>query len=527
MARLQVLWLLAFLVGCHSNELLNRPQRQQLEPLRMGDVTCFSESVTQDLRLNVKKGTDYWIILGNTNDVAATIAIEGGKPNSLQLKPGWQKCLVTAESQQLVFKGNAGCKLSSVVPLRVKTRPNVMLISVDTLRADHFNQEHMPNTYRLFKERGAIWQNAYTTSPWTLPAHASLLTSLYPARHGVRLSNDALSSELVTVATAMKSLGYYTLSMNEGNYLSASYQLNHGFDWYRENAPDLSSSDPQSASVLQANLSWLSLELDQLSEVPVFAFFHTYEVHCPFLPRFGLSDEHGYGHTDWLLANDGRMLDAEESTHLKALYANEVKYLDETIAPWISGLLDDGWLVCLVSDHGEEFGEHGGLLHADNLFEEAVRVPIAMAGPGVDLGVYSVRTNLLDVAPTLVELSGGQVPASWQGRVLPAPELPTNFAESYFFGPHINAKDARIYATWRGNYKLIQSQQENEFEVSLFDLATDPQEQDNLQETESQRRDHLYNLLEIYLEQISSDVDQVGDLSEEQLELMRSLGYLQ
>lgn len=518
---------LAFtLVSC-GPELDRRPTGKPSDYETIGAVSAPVFRQTEARRLPVEPGQSYLLVLGNRTHKVQLTQIDGAQPDAIQLQPGWQRVVVQAVSSELRMPLTDDIALGSVVAYASFETPNIALISIDTLRADHFSSAKMPLTYRLFKDRGAIWTAAYTTAPWTLPAHASLLSGLYPAAHGVRTPQDALSTQVYTLAQALSDVGYFTLSVNEGNYLSATFRLNRGFDWYAEHPPQLMSDDPQLASVMAANLKRLSRHIDDLPQVPIFAFFHTYEVHCPYFARGDLTDLEGHGQTQWLLDHDGEALSQETYDHLKALYSGEVAYVDRILAPWIEERLDQGWLVVLVSDHGDEFGEHGGLLHADTLYEEAMRVPLAMAGPGVAAGIYPQRASILDVAPSLLTLIGQAPSATWQGRPLPAESETTLFGESYFWGPHKPTDGARLVGVWLGSQKLIQARNRNVFEVQLFDLQLDPLERADLSSSQGARCDQLFRWVQLYLDQQRMDAEQIGALSEEQLELMRSLGYVE
>jgi len=503
-------------------------------PLTLAGETRGARAIVSPHRLPQTAGRAYRLALANPGEAPMEVAVsDRGTP--LRLPPqSWTQLSGRAGSEGLALSWSDGELLLSEVflpPVKSDDRPNLLLISVDTLRADHFTAERMPAVHALFRERGVLFERVYSTAPWTLPAHVSLLAGQYPQRHGVRLPDQRMPAAAVSLAELLREAGYDTAAVVEGNYVSALFGLEQGFNRWLENPPLMMETDPRSVSKLPENLTTLQAEIDRLAGAPAFAFFHTYEVHCPYLPHGALRDEQGIGLTEWLLANDGQPLAAEDLDALRALYAGEARYADSLLAPLIEGLLDRGdWLVALTSDHGEEFGEHGGLLHADTLYEEAMRVPLALAGPGVEAGrAIAAAGSLVDVAPTLAALLAVAPPAEWQGVDLLNPNLAERplFGESFFLGPHIPAEDPRLTAVWQGVEKLIQQRNFGEFSAELYDLAADPGERDNRQDRERARRDALFLLMETYLSGEGLRGEALGELTPEQLEVMKTLGYVQ
>lgn len=410
--------------------------------LKLNNQACRGKMISSPYELEAPAGVE--MVLDLANPGATTVDLQLGDVGRFTIESAdWAHFSFTARKSPItlswegpdLFLGEPYLK-----PQEQKPLPNVLLLSIDTLRHDYFTPEHMPLTHALF-EKGMIFQNIRTPAPWTLPAHASLFTSLYPASHGVRMPNEKLSASLPTLPGVFQDQGYYTLAFTEGNYVSATFGLNHGFHRFIEDPPAMMALDPTVVSRLAANLDRFRTELDS-PHSPLFVFFHTYEVHCPYLPRNNMTDPSGKGGTDWLLNNDGKELDQETLEHLRQLYQAEVAYTDSLLGPFLAELLERGnWVVALVSDHGDEFGEHGGLLHADNLYEEAVRVPFALAGWGVEPGHQEVSGSLVDAPSTILGLLNFPAPDSWQGRDLQRDHSSRMvFSESFFFGVHLPSK---------------------------------------------------------------------------------------
>lgn len=494
--------------------------------------SCIEIQAPYSLTLAEKRR--FFLHLANPGNTSVELFLQGAQPGRVTLPPGrWTR--VSGETAigrpRLDWRG-ASLFLAEayLLPEQSSARPNLLLISLDTLRHDFFDAIHMPETFALFRD-GRVMERMYTSAPWTLPAHASLLSGQYPAKHGVRLPRDRLAAEVETIGEVLQKSGYYTLALTEGNYMAAAYGLHQGFHLYHENAPQMMATDLAAISKLEANLNRLERELAALEDAPVFAFFHSYEVHCPYVARGGLRDPEGIGHTQWLLDNDGKPLDDATLARLRALYAAEVAYADRLLAPVIRRLLGRGdWVVALVSDHGEEFGEHGGLLHADTLYQETTRIPFAIAGKGVRAPRSQPPPgSIVDVAPTLLGLLDLAPPAQWQGRDLRR-AMPVDrplFAESFFLGPQIAAKDPRLTAVIKNQNKLIQTQNFGKTTAELYDLSKDLQEKDNLQTNRTMLRDSLFLLIEAYLNHQGLESEAAGELTPEQLETMRALGYIQ
>ncbi len=328
-------------------------------------------------------------------------------------------------------------------------KPHLVLVVVDTLRADHLEIHgyRRPTSPRL-TARASNWfvfENAQSAAPWTAPALISLMTSLYPAAHGVlgfpnpgRLSEDA-----TTLAEVLKRHGYATAAFTEGGYAKGDFGLDQGFDVYPANLGDSEShwSNVLHPSRLESNLDraidWIRLDRDE----PFFVFFHTYEPHIPyrapelflrrFRPQHNEEQEHqrlrevieGWNQTrrlseaDLLLVSvhgyHCRLEAMPELKHLPAfrqalrsagldrtglarsaaalgwitdLYDAEIAYTDAGLERLWRELDDeelrDRTLVVLTSDHGEGLGAHGRLEHGGLLFEELLRIPLLMRIPG-------------------------------------------------------------------------------------------------------------------------------------------------
>lgn len=523
---------LLFLWSCGSEPGKSIPP-QTLENHAYADHALDGMSLNSPHTLTVPKQRRVALFLGNPGSkMMLRIKQKGSADQVVEVAGnGVSRIEVETSGNQLTLEWGAGPLVlgkTYVYPTAEQETPSVLLLSIDTLRADVFNAEHMPQTYALFRRRGSIFTHAQTTAPWTLPAHVSLLTGTYPAVHGVRTPDLKLGREPEMLGEAFQDAGYLTAAFTEGNYVSGVFGFARGFHYFYEDAPNMMSADPSSVSRLADNLAALRSFLVAADHAPAFVFFHTYEVHCPYLPRGKAMDPGGLGDTAALLRMETEGdFDAEVTAKLRDLYLGEVAFADSLLAPVLSRLMDQGWVVALVSDHGEEFGEHGGLLHSDTLYEEVMAVPMAYYFPEQEPRERSERVSLIDVAPTLTAAAGLSPAGHFQGRNLlePVPDRPL-FAETFFLGPHIPAEDPRLTAVYRESYKLIQERNFERYQALLFDLEKDSEELTNLQEQNIETRDRLFQMIEAYLQGKGISAEGVGELSEEQIEVMRSLGYV-
>lgn len=353
-------------------------------------------------------------------------------------------------------------------PLRPKPSPNVLLISVDTLRADHLGAYGAsPGTPRIdaLAKAGVVFERAVAQVPITLPSHASLFTSVYPFAHGVRDNGSFhLSEERRTLTEAYRAAGYRTAAFVGSFALDSRFGLDQGFELYDDFYGDTSAlgdfaiSERPAAGVLSPALEWLSGR----PEAPWFAFVHLYDPHAPYEPPAPYRER---------FASD--------------LYRGEVQYVDEALGKFLDELSNRGrlenTLVVVASDHGEGLGEHGERTHGMFAYESTLRVPLILAWEGVlTPRRVASRVRLLDVGPTLLALSGlDPLPGSDGVSLVPLLEgkEDSSESESYFeaLAFNLNRGFAPLTGLYRWNLKYI------ELPIpEIYDLGSDPSETKNL-----------------------------------------------
>jgi arylsulfatase A-like enzyme len=242
----------------------------------------------------------------------------------------------------------------------------------------------------------------------------SLFTGLYPVNHGMRSGLEARRPEARPAAALLRAGGYHTAAFTENGFIIRALGFAEGFSEYTENPGDRSTAPGDARKTFGQAERWLEANRRQ----PFFLFVHTYQVHAPFGP---------VPETVSLFREDG-----EPGTASAALrrehddYDREIRYVDSRLRELVATLerlgLRDSTTLVVLSDHGEEFGEHGAFQHGTALFEETLRVPLVFAGRGIPAGLrIREQVSLIDVLPTLLELASVPAPARLDGRsLLPA-----------------------------------------------------------------------------------------------------------
>ncbi len=405
------------------------------------------------------------------------------------------------------------------------TRPDVALVLIDTLRRDHLDLYGygMPTApyLRELAASSAVFERAYSTSSWTAPATASVLTGLYPPRHGLTLGmhaeegeeaevpGDAASLTLSKLPKALATLpelfhaaGYQTHAIASNINISRERGFDRGFDQFRL-APKAD------ALTLRETLEAWGEQRD--AERPAFWYLHFNDVHKPYDARPPWPPLEGAGRDQGL-----------------ARYDSEIAYLDGVLATLRQRLAwDEDTVIVVLADHGEEFGDHGGRGHRYRLYGELMNVPLLMHIPGVtDAGSrLDTPVSLIDVLPTLTEIAGLADGATRDGlSLMPLIQGDRQAPRPLFAQRRKPNYDPLLWAVVDDGWKLIYSEGEDRFE--LFDAIGDPLDQHDLAEQHPDQVERLMHLLEpmravepLAAEQGSLELDR--DLTEH----LRELGY--
>lgn len=301
-------------------------------------------------------------------------------------------------------------------PRSWRDTPNVLLVVVDSLRGDRVGAlggrgELTPNLDRLSLDMVG-YKHAWSTSCWTLPAVASILTSTHSTQHQAWLHDSRLGRGVTTIAEAYREAGYRTAAFTGGGFVGPVFGVDRGFHRF----------DGRGGGI-DVVLDRAREFLDDAEGGPWFLFLHTYEVHSPYEPPEEAAESVRRSYPNALRdrrpepqpfvadALDGEAITQKQFQALSELYDAEVAYTDAALGRFFDdlkagGLYDDA-AICITSDHGEEFGEHNLVGHGDALYVESVHVPLFFKLPGNERG--GVRreepASTLDVAPTLMQIS--------------------------------------------------------------------------------------------------------------------------
>jgi arylsulfatase A-like enzyme len=414
----------------------------------------------------------------------------------------------------------AGILLAVIAGCERQSRPlNVVIIGVDTVCSDHlscygYDRETSPEIDNL-AARGTLFENAVSQAPWTLPSFATIFTSLYPVQHGASAQNTKLRTDHPTLAMMLLKKGYSTAGIINAPFLRPEYKLDRGFEHYDYKPPF---AGRIAGGTTADALAWIDEHIDE----HFFIFVHYFDPHEPYAPPepydtkfcpdysgelsapFSLSFFPRARATDF---ETMKTVSEADWNYIRALYDGEICYADQAIGDLIAGIdergLTDNTLIVFLSDHGEEFFEHGGFEHGHTLYNELVKVPLIISLPGQipENARIADHVRLIDVAPTVLDLLGITPPAHLQGASLKplitgkgeviAPEgslLPPGigYSESLLYGTE---RKSILAYPWKYTYEVMTGNH------MLFNLMADPDEMEDVSAADAEALRPLEELL--------------------------------
>jgi len=441
---------------------------------------------------------------------------------------GWRvACFVAASASSALLpspgpRGLAAATAAQNPPVTERLKsPPVILISVDTLRADRlscygYKVRATPHIDRM-AEGGTLFAQVSSQVPLTLPSHVSLLTSTYPFANGIEDNGEQLPPDAVTLASVLKSQGYRTAAFVGGFVLDRRFGLDRGFDLYdspfnlrRQAGKDPGDIKRFGEDVAAAATRWLEQNADR----PFFVFLHLYDLHTPYeLPP--------------------------EERRRGSGYEAELGYVDEVLGKFWNFLeqrdLLSRALVVFTSDHGESLGEHGEGTHGYFIYQSTLRVPLIIHWPAGSAPSehrpparrVDEPVSLLDVAPSVLQLVGVARPGEFQGRslvgltgTLKSAAAEEIYSESLY--PHSHFGTSALRSLRAGRYKYVEAPR-----PEFYDLATDPSEKQNLYASRKSLAVTFRDRLAALRARFRSD-SRPGSraLSPEAVERLNSLGYV-
>jgi len=464
----------------------------------------------------------------------------------------------------------------------------VILIWADTLRRDHlgvygYARPTTPVLERLARE-GTIFQDCVGQASWTKVATPSLLTSLYPTSHGVKEFTDRLPSAAATLAEAYREAGYATLSLSSILFTGRFTNLHQGFEELHEDGslPDRNSSKT-SREYVDRVLPWLEAH----REVPFFVFLHVADPHDPYRPyapydtlwadaskresherdakhvKTFIADPllREFGMPSWAELAKARLDPKGYVAQDRDWYDGSIRAMDAEIGRLVERLeslgLRDRTLVVFTSDHGEEFLDHGRMFHGQSVYGELTNMSLIFWGPGSVPAAVSVNRTVqtIDVMPTLLQISALPVPREAQGQSL-VPLFPwssaangtlradsvSGWSDRPAFSEKATIVDQggppprqtqSVAIVWRG-FKLIHNliRPPGDPEFELYDHRNDPLDQTDISAEHPDVVQGLAREIKAWTEKaeaarLKSDADSGRAMSQDELERLRSLGYIQ
>ncbi len=465
--------------------------------------------------------------------------------------------------------------------------PNlIILISIDTLRADHLSlyghSRFTSPRIDVFASEGVSFTDASSVAPWTLPAHASLFTGRNPLEHEVIISSHALPKHVPTLAEILKQAGWDTAAAVNSMWIgNPKFELKRGFGKFLFIPDDVSRRLPNEQITNQA-MEWIDKDRD----APLFVFMHYYDVHSDYtslgryekmfvqpydgkidgeemqLQIMSLPDAYikrcqetfdpkkcvlGESHSLVEINKDMQKpdLDPVDIQHLEELYDAGIRQMDDELGRFFSFLDERGLMetsaVIITSDHGEEFMDHGRLFHHLTTYQESLRIPLIMRGMGLPQGI-SIETpvSIIDIPPTVLDWADLPPDPGMSGYSLGPLIKEIESVDGVFetrlqYGEasggielaEVMGSDAPLYFSVRKNdYKLIFRQGDES--PSLYDLSADPNEKNDVS---ASYPDVTRNLWQALKERRDLSYEKTGgikriELDEEERETLRSLGYI-
>lgn len=419
-------------------------------------------------------------------------------------------------------------------------RAPIILLDVDTLRADRMslygNTRPTSPAIDEFARRSVVFRWAFAQAPNTPPSQASILSGLYPTTHGRIGNRDVLSGAATTLAEVLQAHGYRTAAFTDGGFMRRGFGLEQGFDSWDDSNKGLRSTEDKI-------MTWLRDHRDE----PFFLLIHTYDVHSPYAPAepyrsrflagtapptpgFEPTSEQLEAIRQSAFTDSPRKLPPNDIEYAKALYDGEIAQLDDWFAGFQRSLasldLLDRSIVVLLSDHGEEFQEHGSVLH-EKLYSTVTRVPLVIHFPEQTRGIsVDGIVETIDLMPTLLSAVGLPSPSTTQGQDLLSrleDDLPRR---SYAYGQTPDFGEERLMASgdWRLHYRKRTGA------LELYRFREDPLEQHDFSveypSDAAALRDMLLRL-DASLRPLSGTPETPAEFDEEAVRQLRALGYLQ
>lgn len=437
-------------------------------------------------------------------------------------------------------------------------KPNVVILLIDTLRADHtgmhgYSRDTTPNLDRIAK-KGLKLENFFVNAPWTKPSVASIISGLYPTGHGSRVGQfedmetyvvgtakvEVLNSKINTMAEILKKKGFSTHAYITNYHLTPRFGYHQGYDFYNFN-PDGAYKAAANKTDRDAITGTMKvLEQQQDKQDPAFIYCHLMSVHeyhyPPDFEKFKIDPSTPTTPIPGNAYQKETVAEYDSIEEALCSYDNSIYYTDSLVGElfdFITARVPDTILIVL-SDHGEEFYEHGGFEHCRTLYNEILKVPCVFYGPGVPAGVYTGLADSIDILPTLMKNLDIKTGKHLKGQVLFQKDRIAIQRDKEIFAEQHHRELYKRFALIKDNKKMIlnQHKETDEMFIEFFRDGLSVEGENGLPAANRE----LLKLFErrIKLHKVNNETyfrKKVGrptyeDLSPEDIEHLRSLGYI-
>ncbi|HIA48328.1 MAG TPA: hypothetical protein EYN96_10275 [Candidatus Hydrogenedentes bacterium] len=406
--------------------------------------------------------------------------------------------------------------------------PNVVIISVDTLRVDHLGmyghpQNTSPNLDALALE-SLVFDDMLTEIPLTGPSFCSMMSSLYPRVTGATRNGLRLPDDVETIAQIFQNANYETMCVTSNWTLKRKLSgLDRGFDIYEDDFHEkrwgFIKSERDGDEVTSIALSLLE---NRDTSKPLFAWFHYSDPHAPYKKKRSHTVSKKSDYPD------------DKGAKIKVRYDSEIHFTDAQIKIVLDALPKGNTFILIVADHGESIKEHNYLGHGRRIYQTGLHVPLMIAGPGIEAGRTDVPARGIDVAPTILGFAGLTVPEAMLGRDLlnDLPPMDRVRVMETYGGAVPNLKVTKALMAGKppqrqtvihNGWKLILGGAKEE----LYHLSEDPLETSDLIEAQADIADDLQQLITDWDESTTRNMENDAELSDDDVEALKSLGYVE
>ncbi len=401
-------------------------------------------------------------------------------------------------------------------------KPNIIIFTLDTTRADHlpiygYTKTDTPVLNEL-AQRGIVFDECITAVTLTLPSHSSIFTGMFPTYHGIHINgNNALSPKQITLAEEIKGKGYKTAAFIGAFVLDARWGLKQGFDYYDDNfnlekfkTIDLGRVQRPANEVIDSALKWLEKNKGNR----FFTWIHLYDPHTPYAPPEPYFSEY---------KDRGRV----------GLYDGEISFMDSQIGRVIDWLkindLNKKTILILLGDHGEALGDHKEETHGYFIYDSTIRVPLIIVTPFKELQGERIKTQVrtVDIFPTVLDILNISYSNNIHGKTLIPLIFKNNEKDRYAYSeslaPKLQYNWGELYGLRTSKYKYIEAPR-----PEFYDLLKDPKELNNLigrkKRIIKEFKDRLYEIIKKSGK--GAPKPEIANLDKETMNKLATLGYV-